>query len=110
MATAPRRKSKGLISHGVAAQNRKARFDYPSSETIEAGLVLRGPEVKSLRLGRATWARLGWRAGRRAVPVQLLHSRIAGRVLMSGSSRARRASCWCIASRWRRCSAPPATA
>lgn len=45
---------KGLISHGVAAQNRKARFDYTIKETLEAGLMLKGPEVKSLRLGRAT--------------------------------------------------------
>lgn len=44
---------KALISHGVAAQNRRARFDYAISETVEAGLVLKGPEVKSLRLGRA---------------------------------------------------------
>jgi SsrA-binding protein len=45
---------KSLIAHGVAAQNRKARFDYALKETLEAGLVLRGPEVKSLRHGRAT--------------------------------------------------------
>jgi SsrA-binding protein len=45
---------KSLIAHGVAAQNRKARFDYAIKETMEAGLVLRGPEVKSLRHGRAT--------------------------------------------------------
>jgi SsrA-binding protein len=44
----------GLISHGLAAQNRRARFDYTIKETVEAGLVLRGPEVKSLRHGRAT--------------------------------------------------------
>jgi SsrA-binding protein len=48
------KKKSGLISHGLAAQNRKARFDYSIKETIEAGLVLKGPEVKSLRLGRAT--------------------------------------------------------
>jgi SsrA-binding protein len=47
-------KKKGLISHGIAAQNRKARYDYTIKETIEAGLVLKGAEVKSLRLGRAT--------------------------------------------------------
>lgn len=47
-------KKKGLISHGIAAQNRKARFDYTIKEQVEAGLVLKGPEVKSLRLGRAT--------------------------------------------------------
>src|SRR5580704_18742406 len=47
-------KKKGLISHGLAAQNRKARYDYTIKETVEAGLVLKGPEVKSLRHGRAT--------------------------------------------------------
>ena len=45
---------KGLIAHGIAAQNRKARFNYTITGTVEAGLVLKGPEVKSLRLGRAT--------------------------------------------------------
>jgi SsrA-binding protein len=47
-------RKKGLISHGVAAQNRKARFDYAIKDTVEAGLVLKGPEVKSLRNGRAS--------------------------------------------------------
>ncbi|MGE0222962.1 MAG: SsrA-binding protein SmpB [Acetobacteraceae bacterium] len=47
-------RKKGLISHGVAAQNRKARFDYAIKDTVEAGIVLKGPEVKSLRHGRAT--------------------------------------------------------
>lgn len=45
-----------MISHGIAAQNRKARFNYTITETIEAGIVLKGAEVKSLRLGRATIA------------------------------------------------------
>ena len=43
-----------LIAHGVVAQNRKARFNYTIGEKFVAGLVLKGPEVKSLRLGRAT--------------------------------------------------------
>jgi SsrA-binding protein len=47
-------RKKGLITHGIAAQNRKARFDYAIKDTVEAGLVLKGPEVKSLRLGRAS--------------------------------------------------------
>ncbi len=47
-------RKKGLISHGIAAQNRKARHDYKILDTIEAGMVLKGPEVKSLRHGRAT--------------------------------------------------------
>lgn len=33
-------------------QNRRARFDYEITETLEAGLVLTGAEVKSLRTGR----------------------------------------------------------
>lgn len=53
MAASPSRKT-GLISHGIASQNRKGRFNYSIVETIEAGLVLKGPEVKSLRMGRAT--------------------------------------------------------
>ena len=53
MATKDAKKS-GMISHGIAAQNRKGRFDYTIKETVEAGIVLKGPEVKSLRLGRAT--------------------------------------------------------
>ena len=47
-------RKKPLISTGLAAQNRRARFDYKIGEVIEAGLVLQGPEVKSLRAGRAS--------------------------------------------------------
>ena len=38
------------------AQNRRARHDYFILETIEAGLVLTGTEVKSLRQGKASLA------------------------------------------------------
>jgi SsrA-binding protein len=38
----------------VVAQNRKARHDYHIEDTWEAGLVLVGTEVKSLRAGRAS--------------------------------------------------------
>jgi SsrA-binding protein len=37
----------------VVAQNRRARHDYSIIDVYEAGLVLTGTEVKSLRLGRA---------------------------------------------------------
>jgi len=37
----------------IAAQNRKARHDYAIEETLEAGIMLTGSEVKSLRDGRA---------------------------------------------------------
>ena len=38
----------------VVATNRKARHDYTIEDTYEAGLVLTGTEVKSLRAGRAS--------------------------------------------------------
>jgi SsrA-binding protein len=37
----------------LIAQNRKARYEYEVLDTFEAGMVLLGPEVKSLREGRA---------------------------------------------------------
>ncbi len=45
----PRESGKKII-----ANNKKARHDYFIEETVEAGLVLMGTEVKSLRMGRAT--------------------------------------------------------
>ena len=44
------------ITSGRVAENRRARHDYQIEETIEAGLVLTGSEVKSLRTGRASIA------------------------------------------------------
>jgi SsrA-binding protein len=38
----------------LVAQNKKARHDYHIEDTYEAGLVLVGTEVKSLRMGRAS--------------------------------------------------------
>jgi SsrA-binding protein len=38
----------------VIARNRRARYDYHIEDTVEAGLVLTGTEVKSLRAGRAS--------------------------------------------------------
>ena len=38
----------------IVAQNKKARHDYAIEETYEAGIVLTGTEVKSLRQGRAS--------------------------------------------------------
>ena len=37
----------------IVSTNRKARHDYQILETVEAGMVLRGTEVKSLRQGQA---------------------------------------------------------
>jgi SsrA-binding protein len=38
----------------LVASNRRARFDYEILDTFEAGIELRGPEVKSLRAGKAS--------------------------------------------------------
>jgi SsrA-binding protein len=40
----------------LIAENRRARFDYYVEDTLEAGIQLRGTEVKSLRAGRANIA------------------------------------------------------
>ncbi len=40
----------------LVAENRRARYDYEITDTLEAGLVLVGTEVKSLREGRANIA------------------------------------------------------
>jgi SsrA-binding protein len=45
---------KKIHAGGTIAQNRKARHDYFIEEKFEAGLVLQGWEVKSLRAGRMT--------------------------------------------------------
>ncbi|MDN6326859.1 MAG: SsrA-binding protein SmpB, partial [Alkalibacterium sp.] len=36
----------------LIAQNRKARYEYSILDTIEAGIVLHGTEIKSIRAGR----------------------------------------------------------
>lgn len=40
----------------LVAENRKARYNYDIEERLEAGIVLTGSEVKSLRMGKATIA------------------------------------------------------
>lgn len=40
----------------LVATHRRARFEYEILDTVEAGISLRGPEVKSLRAGRANLA------------------------------------------------------
>jgi SsrA-binding protein len=42
------------LAQKSVAQNRRARHDYEILDTIEAGIVLVGPEVKSLREGKAS--------------------------------------------------------
>ncbi len=44
------------MASNTIAENRRARYDYFIEETVEAGLMLTGTEVKSLRVGRANIA------------------------------------------------------
>jgi SsrA-binding protein len=44
-----------MTEHTVAV-NRRARHDYAIEDTLEAGLVLTGTEIKSIRAGRANLA------------------------------------------------------
>jgi SsrA-binding protein len=45
----------GKTSHGkLVAQNRRARYNFSIEDTLEAGVVLTGSEVKSLRAGRVS--------------------------------------------------------
>lgn len=49
------KKSKGMIStNQTVADNKKARFDYALHDTFEAGIMLVGTEVKSLRLSQCS--------------------------------------------------------
>jgi len=50
---APEKKRDGDPEIQSIARNKRARFDYHILDTFEAGLVLKGTEVKSLRDGRA---------------------------------------------------------
>lgn len=50
------KKKKTLIGGNTIAHNRKARYDYGLEQHFEAGMVLEGWEVKSLRAGRAQLA------------------------------------------------------
>jgi SsrA-binding protein len=46
-------KSSDKSDKRIVCQNKKAHFDYQIVEKLEAGMVLQGTEVKSLRQGRA---------------------------------------------------------
>lgn len=47
------RKKKSEVITGLIADNRRARYDYEILDTLEAGIMLTGSEVKSLRTGKA---------------------------------------------------------
>ena len=58
----------------IVADNRRARFNYEIGEVFEAGIMLTGTEVKSLRSGKATIAESY--ADARAGEIWLINSNI----------------------------------
>lgn len=60
-------------SRKVVARNRKARHEYEVLEVFEAGMVLKGPEVKSLRDGKASFQDSFARVERGEVWLHSLH-------------------------------------
>lgn len=57
----------------VVARNRKARHEYDILDTLEAGMELRGPEVKSLRAGQVAFQDAFARVERGQVWLYSLH-------------------------------------
>lgn len=49
-----KKKKKGESGIKVISDNRKARHNYAIEESLEAGIILQGTEVKALRTGKAT--------------------------------------------------------
>ena len=50
----PANTERKLLTPKTVAENRRARYDYFIEDTVEAGIMLTGTEVKSLRNGRAS--------------------------------------------------------
>jgi SsrA-binding protein len=57
----------------IAASNRKARHEYEVLETVEAGIELRGPEVKSIRAGNVSFQDAHARVERGQIWLHSLH-------------------------------------
>lgn len=57
----------------IVATNRKARHEYEVLETVEAGMELKGPEVKSLRAGHVSFQDAHARVERGEVWLHSLH-------------------------------------
>ncbi len=68
-------RKKPLLSTNVTiTEHRRARYDYVIEETIEAGIVLTGTELKSLRLGQGSIAEA--HAGMKAGQMVLMNAHI----------------------------------
>ncbi len=61
------------VGRHVLGRNRKARHEYEILETLEAGIALKGPEVKSLRAGKFSFQDAHARLERGEVWLHSLH-------------------------------------
>ena len=78
----------------IVAQNRSASYNYHLLDKLEAGLVLVGTEVKSLREGKGTLARgLRGDSSRRGMADQQPHSRSTSRAAREITIRSENESC-----------------
>ena len=93
---------RGENRYRIAADNRKARFNYEIGQTFEAGIALTGTEVKSLRGGKATIGEsyAGEMGGRSISSTPI--SPNTSRPTASITRRAARANCCCTSARWNR--------
>ena len=84
----------------TVASNRRARFDYFIDDVIEAGIVLTGTEVKSLRSGQASIneSYAGVRTTRYSCSTPISPN-IPRRMPSCSTRCGARASCCCIATR-----------
>jgi len=53
---APKKDKEPISTAKTIAENRRAKFDYFLEDNVEAGIMLLGTEIKSLRMGRANIA------------------------------------------------------
>ena len=95
-------KKKKAQTGRIAAENRKARHQYFIEDSLEAGIMLEGSEVKSLREGRANIAESY--ATVEGAELWLINSYIPPFSqpcpLPSAMTRAAAASCWSTSVNW----------
>ena len=60
-------------NHKTVASNRKARHEYEVLETVQAGIELKGPEVKSIRAGQVSFVDAHARVERGQIWLHALH-------------------------------------
>ena len=97
-----------MADETTVALNRRARHDFTIDETFEAGIVLTGTEIKSLRAGKANLtAVVCARRARRGLAGGRPHRAVRGRAIATTTSRSGRGSCCSTDPRSTSCSAAP---